>query len=282
MSKKAPARMDYSSSGIEEIQRKDLAPPQIRLKIISLNLNDKGQTVAPPPQPPTQSQSNGSLVPYIRKPLVLKKTQKLRSFEHMLQAIEGKQRASSPAGRDRKVPSDVPNGNISCNGHCARQETFDKESQTDHTPDNNDQSDDDDPTYVIFIRGMNKAFTANQQEIVNTVVNLLNKHVISVSAKEHKLFAKSRKRPSADCVNHIVLKGALMAINELVDDGVLEVTPNGLILLTQGLTFTICLHRTLAQFAKDIWNSRHAEFIRDAWMSFGGLAAVLVMSATRQ
>ncbi|XP_068215248.1 uncharacterized protein [Palaemon carinicauda] len=279
MSKKAHATMDYSSSGIEEIPRKDLAPPQIRLKIISLNLNDRGQSGTPPTHPSTPS--NGSLVPYIRKPLVLRKTQKLRSFDHMLQAIEGKPSVVPPTSN--KAAGNTPNGNIPCNGNCTRSKTFDKESQTECMSNDSDPSNDEgDPTYVIFVRGMSNAFSGNKQEILNSIVNLLNKHVVSVSSKEHKLFGKSRKRPSRDCVNQIVLKGALMAINELVEDGVLEMTPNGLILVAQGLTFTICLHRTLGQFAKDIWNSRHAEFIRDAWMSFGGLAAVLVMSATRQ
>lgn len=233
-----------------------------------------------PPTHSTKKSDDKTLLPYVHKPLVLKKVHKLRSFAHLLQAVDYKTCAGSGS-----IPrKHAPNGNVPSTDSSSEYTTFEKESQTDGngSEERGGPFHGHDSTYIIFIKGMNNVFTADKEEVVNAVLNLVNKHVISISSREHKLFGKEKKVPSKTTAKHIILKGALLAINELVDEGVLNITPHGLVHIAQGVAFTMYFHKTLIQFGKDIWNGKHAEFIRDAWLSFGGLAAVIVMSATRQ
>ncbi|KAK7077495.1 hypothetical protein SK128_026423 [Halocaridina rubra] len=271
--------MACATTVIEEIPRREVAPPQIRLQIISLNLNDRGKSVTPPP-PRTRNNEEKTLLPYVHKPLVLKRMHKLQSFDHMLQAIE-----ENKCSDKNNIPSmDIPNGNLhSKRKTFKKQRTFDKESQTENFPQGGKPyCHDNDSTYIIFVKGMNEVFTCDIDKVVNTIVNLLNKHVVNVTKREHKLFMKEKRISSKDAVNQIILKGAMLALDELVHEGILDITPQGYVQIAQGVTFALCFHKTLLQFGKNIWNSKQAEFIRDAWISFGGLAAVLVMSATRQ
>nr|XP_045612924.1 uncharacterized protein LOC123767347 [Procambarus clarkii]XP_045612934.1 uncharacterized protein LOC123767347 [Procambarus clarkii] len=253
--------MDSNVSCIEEIPRKALTVPQIRLKIIHLNLDDRGRSLTPPP--PTAGES--SLVQsYTRHQLLRKRLHKLNSYGHLLR----------DQGLERQ------DGDVASSPCPPENDLCDTDSKSEVN--NNDLSYEEDSVFTFFVKGMNNYLSADRDKILNAIVQLLNKHTVSVATKEHLLFGNRTPLPPKSTFNHILVKSTLLLMNELVDQDVLDISQRSIVQLGQCLTFSLYFHKNLQQLGRSAWHSSYAQVMRDAWMSFGCLGAVLIISSMRQ
>ncbi|KAG7155333.1 hypothetical protein Hamer_G024378 [Homarus americanus] len=269
--------MDTTVSCIEEIPRKDLLIPQIRLKIIHLNLDERGRSLTPP------LPSEGSVVQrYVRQPLPRKHLHQLKSYGHLLSDPHHYQGVGSN-GCPRKKQS---NGALPSQNSLADDSTYSRNVGSHSEENGNKYPLEDESVYVIFMKGMNNFQCIDKDKILSTIVQLVNNHAVSVATKEYSIFNKQRGLSPKSTLNHFLVQSALLVLNELVDEGVLDISRRDVAQLGQCITFSLYFHKTLQQLGRSAWHSAwHSAFsqiIRDAWMSFGCLGAVFIISAMRQ
>lgn len=255
----------YSSvTHTEEITRMDLMVPEIRLKIIHLNLNDRGESLTPPPP----AAAEGSVLQrYARLSMVRKRLHKLESYDHLLHQLRQGWPLSTPA--EGMVPSQCCSKNVVC-AKDSPDEVKDKDRLTD-----------EDSVFRVFMKGIHK-LCVDREKILSTILQLLNRHTVSVALKEHLLFGKTKTLSNSSTLNHILLQSVLMAMNELVDEGVLDISRRDMVRLGQCFTFSLFFHKTLRQLGRDTWHNTYAQVFRDAWMSFGCLGAMFIVSSMRK
>lgn len=261
--------MASNISYIEEVPRKDLTVPQIRLKIIHLNLDDRGRSLTPPPLPAGEGSS--TVQRYTRQPLLRRRLHKLNSYGHLLNNVQHDSGLEHHTEQRKRNTTTYSQRSFKNNN-----------SDTGYENMNTEHPHEDDSVFMVFVKGMNNYLCADRDKIINTVVHLLNKHAVSVATKEHLLFANRKDLPPKSTLNHMLVKGALLIMNELLDQGVLDISQRGVVQVGQCLTFSLYFQKNLQQLSRNAWNSSYAQVIRDAWMSFGCLGAVLLISSMRQ
>ncbi|KAK4306758.1 hypothetical protein Pmani_021418 [Petrolisthes manimaculis] len=138
-----------------------------------------------------------------------------------------------------------------------------------------------DSVFVIFVQGMNNIMKRDGQKIIQTIVKLLDKNAEVLLEKDHQLSTDSTTSQEMT-VNNVVKYSVLHALNELVDEGVLDISRSQLVAMAQCLTVTVMFRGNLTELGRQVWNSSYAQVFRDAWMSFGCLGAVFLISAIRQ
>lgn len=119
-------------------------------------------------------------------------------------------------------------------------------------------------------------------KVIQTIVKLLDKHAESLLDKEHLQLLTGRTTSQESAVNRMVKRSVLLALNELADEGVLDITRRQMVALAQCLTVTVMFRGNLMELGRQVWNSSYAQAFRDAWMSFGCLGAVFLISSIRQ
>lgn len=249
--------MASATCQIEEIPREE-SVPQIHLQIIHLNSSSLNGNV-----------TGGALQQFNRKPIVLKRLHKLQSFDYLLQeSIEGhassglRPHLQNRRGSSRKTKSVDSGEKSKDNGSIPHAEG-------------------DESVYVLFVKGLNSTLTGDKDKILKSLAQVLNKHTVSVAANEYKLFCRPRSSSAKSTLKHICLHTGMLAVNEMLDEGIMDVSRYGLVGAAQCLALTLYFNKNLASMGRNVWNSRVAQFLTDTWMSFGCVAAV-VISASRQ
>ncbi|XP_071534910.1 uncharacterized protein [Panulirus ornatus] len=204
----------YSSvNHIEEIPRTDYMVPEIRLKIIHLNLNERGESLTPPPR----AAGEGCVLQrYARQPVVRKRLHKLESYDHLLHQL----RRGWPAGCDKRLLVNPPGGVMPLQ-HCHESDPYAKDSPS---PVKHEERgiDDDYGVFRHFVKGIHK-LSDDGESLSSTIVRLLNRHTLAVAKKEQLLF-ETETLSNKSTLNDIIFQSALMAMNELLDDGALDIT----------------------------------------------------------
>lgn len=263
---------------IEEIPSNDFKVPQICLKIISLNLNDRGESLTPPPPPLSASAESGALKPYVHPPAIVRRQlHKLQSYDHLLYDLhQSYMRKMGYSSRSRQsAPRNKPSLDSSSGDSSDNHWDNKAQSSEQQLPDYN-------ATYVFFIKGMNNIVCGDRQKMISTIVHLLNKHVVSVGMKEHKLLQNGRPLHPKSTLKHALVQSALLAINEVIDQGVLDISRMGTVQVGQCLAFSVFFHKNVLHLGRQAWDSAYAHMIREAWMSFGCVGAVVFLSSMRQ
>lgn len=240
--------MASSVTQVEEIQRPDPeAVPQICLKIISLNINERSRSLSPPP-----STGEAAVRRNAAQRLSRRRMHKLRSYEHLVRDLPLPR-------RDRRRAAPHGAGLPGKGGH-----------------------DSEDSVYLFFVQGFRNAVKGDQEQMLRTIVELLSDNAVSVARHEPLFLSEGEDRaPPSQAVQHVALHGALLALNEALDPGVFDISRPGMVGLGQGLTVVIFFHEHLAALSHHVWNSPYAQALRDAWMGFGCLGAMVIMSSMR-
>lgn len=244
--------MASSVTQVEEIQRPDPdAVPQICLKIISLNINERSRSLSPP-----HRKGSGAARRSAAQRVSRCRLHKLRSYDHLVRDLplprRDKRAAHTASGRHGVgVPG--------AGGH-----------------------DGEDSVYVFFVQGFRNAFKGDEEQMLRTIVELLGEQAVSVARHEPLFLREDEARPPGYAVPHVALHGALLALNEVLDPGVFDISRPGMVGLGQCLTVTIFFHDHLAALSHHAWHSPYAQALRDAWMGFGCLGAMVIMSSLRQ
>ncbi|XP_027227571.1 uncharacterized protein [Penaeus vannamei] len=247
--------MASTTCQIEEIPREELSVPQIHLQIIHLNSSSLNGDA-----------SGGSLQQFNRKPIVLKRLHKLQSFDYLLQESNEDHASSglrshlqNRRGSSRKaksVDNDEKSENIGSIPH----------------------REDDESVYVLFVKGLNSTLAGDKDKILKSLAQMLNKHTVSVAANEYKLFCRPSSSSTKSTLKHVCLHTGMLAVNEMLDEGAVDVSRYGLVGAAQCLALTLYFNKNLASMGRNVWNSRVAQFLTDTWMSFGCVAAVVIAS----
>lgn len=236
--------MASSVTQVEEVTRPEPdAVPQICLKIISLNINERSRSLSPPPR--TEDASRRSAAQRLSR----RRLHKLRSYEHLVRDLP-------LARRDKRRAA--PRG-AGLPGHGG-----------------------EDSVYLFFVQGFRNAVSGDQEEMLRTILDLLGDNAVSVARHEPLLLCDREVRDGpGGAAQHVALHGALLALNEVLDPGVFDISRPGMVGLGQCVTVTIFFHEHLAALAHHAWHSPYAQALRDAWMGFGCLGAMVIMSSMR-
>lgn len=135
--------------------------------------------------------------------------------------------------------------------------------------------------YLFFVEGFKNVVRGDEEQMLRTILELLNEQAVSV-ARHEPLFLCENNSSREQPLQHAALHGALMALNEVLDPGVLDISRSGMVGLGQCLTVTIYFHDHLATLSRYAWHSSYAQVLRDAWMGFGCVGAMVIMSSMRQ
>lgn len=248
--------MANSVTEVEETQRPEPAIPQIRLKIINLNLNERNRSLSPPPRHSSKTAERRSA----DQRLARRRIHKLRSYEHLVRDLP-------LARRDKHFAPRQTHGNPASRG-AGTPESHDAESSL----------------YLFFVQGFKNAVNGDQEEMLKTILELLNDQVVEQAvsvARQEPLFLCEDSASRGQPLQHAALHGTLLALNEVMDPGVLDISRSGIVGIGQCLTVTIYFHDQLAALARSAWHSHYAQVLRDAWMGFGCVGAMVVMSSMR-
>lgn len=262
--------------------------PRIRLQIIHLNLNDRGRSIS---STAGGGATGEALKQFNPKPIVLKRLHKLQSFDHFLKDSRNN-RASSGLHQDL-CSSSTPSYTHPQNENVGESESVSDSNISDCISDGNlsdcisdgkdtkiPQEDEEESVFVFYVRGLNSAIKGDKDQILGTIVQLLNRHAVSVATTEHNLLCRPTSSAKST-LKHICLQTGMLAMSELLDGGMLDVSSNCMMGAAQCLTFTLYFNKRLTVIGRNIWNSRITQFLSDSWMSFG-CVAVVAISASRQ
>lgn len=244
--------MASSVTKVEEIQRPDLeAVPQIRLKIISLNINERSRSLSPPSR-----MSEGAVRRSAAQRISRRHIHKLRSYDHLVRDLPIPRRAKRATAL-HNAGSGRRGAGLSGSGSHEGEESV----------------------YLFFVQGFRNAVKGDQEEMLRTILELLSDQAVSVARHEPLFLCEKEVRsPHGHAVQHAALHGALLALNEALDPGVFDISRSGMVGLGQCLTVTIFFHDHLAVLSHHAWNSPYIQALRDAWMGFGCLGAMVIMS----
>lgn len=232
-----------------------MSVPQIHLQIIHLNSSSLNGDA-----------TGSALQEFTRKPIVLKRLHKLKSFDYLLQ--EPKEDNASSGLRQH-----IQNKRSSQKKKRVENEKAKDNGGVPHSKDG-------ESVYVFFVKGLNSALTGDKDKILENIAQVLNKHTVSVAANEYKLFCRPRSLSSKATMKHICLHTGMLAVSEMLDEGVMDVSRYGLVGAAQCLFLTLYFNKNIISMGRNAWNSRIAQFLTDTWMSFGCVAAVMI-SASR-
>lgn len=244
--------MADTDSQIEEIPRSDTAVPDIRLKIINLNISGRGRSLSPP----QRDSGKKSKRRCADQRLARRRIHKLRSYEHLVRDLP-------LARRDKRSKP--------CQTH------IDSGGSRAGVP--GDEG--GDSVYLFFVQGFKNVVQGDEEQMLSTILELLSEQAVSVARHEPLFLCEdnlSREQP----LQHAALHGALLALNEVLDPGVLDISRSSMVGLGQCLTVTVYFHDQLAALSRHAWYSSYAKVLRDAWMGFGCVGAMVIMSSMRQ
>ena len=239
---------------VEEIPRTDSTVPQICLRIINLNLDERGRSLSPPSRRSSKVKTRCSADQRVAR----RRIHKLRSYEHLVRDLPLARRDKRPApcqtqadsgGRWAGVPS---SGSHEVNG-----------------------------SVYLFVQRFKNVLNGDEEQMLKTILEFLNEQAVSV-ARHEPLYLCEDKSSQGQSLQHVALHGALLALNEVLDPGVLDISRSGIVGIGQCLTVTIYFHDHLAALGRSAWQSSYAQVLRDAWMGFGCVGAMVIMSSMRQ
>lgn len=241
--------MASSVTQVEEIKRPDPdAVPQICLKIISLNINERSRSLSPPSHTGEGAARRSAAQRFSRR-----RIHKLRSYEHLVRDLP-------LTRRDKRRAAPHGAGLPGKGGHGS-----------------------EDSVYLFFVQGFRNAVKGDEEQMLRTILDLLGDNAVSVARHEPLLLCdKEVRSPPGHAAQHVALHGALLALNEVLDPGVFDISRSGMVGLGQCVTVTIFFHDHLAALSHHAWHSPYAKALRDAWMGFGCLGAMVIMSSMRQ
>ena len=249
--------MASSVTEVEEIKRPEPAMPQIRLKIINLNLNERGRSLSPPSRHSGKAAERRSA----DQRLARRRIHKLRSYEHLVRDLP-------LARRDKPL--------------APRQTHVNPGSRGTGAPGSHDA---EGSLYLFFVQGFKNAVNGDQEEMLKTILELLNDQVVDQAvsvARQEPLFLCEDSSSRGQPLQNAALHGALLALNEVMDPGVLDISRSAMVGIGQCLTVTLYFHDQLAALTRSAWHSHYAQVLRDAWMGFGCVGAIVIMSMRQQ